>query len=114
MVEYTYDTGVHPRTPLYRLKILGEGAPGKRKKRKINVGKSKIKESKSYTPLTAGPLENSVVNNRVIKELVSGLPQGPKDSSTRRHSYVSRADYEKYQDEQQTQGETIAKLERAY
>lgn len=37
--EYTGDAQISPKTPIYLLKICGEGPTSKRKKRKIDTGK---------------------------------------------------------------------------
>ncbi|KAF3656950.1 hypothetical protein FXO38_13905 [Capsicum annuum] len=113
VVEYPDDTWVSPGTPIYHLKIQGEGAPGKRKKRKIDLGKSTVEESESYRPSTFKPLEDIGIDIRFINELVSGLPQGLGDPSTRQHSYVSCSDYDKYPKKQQTYEATISRLKKA-
>ncbi|KAF3628034.1 hypothetical protein FXO38_28453 [Capsicum annuum] len=49
-----------------------------------------------------------------MKELVSSLPQGPRKSSTARHSCIALSNYKIYQEEKKKQEATVARLERAY
>lgn len=90
VVQYLEDTWVYPNTPIYRLKIRGEGAPGKSKKRKINLGKLTEDVTESCSPSTADPFDEISVDLRAIKKLVAGLPQRSGESSTTRHSYICR------------------------
>lgn len=78
------------------------------------MGKSTIEESELFWLSTAGPLEDIGVNIKVIKDLVSGLPKGSVEPSTKRHFYASYSDYDRYQKEKQTQRTILAKLKMAY
>lgn len=114
MKKYVIDTWVHLRPRIFLLKIQGKGDPGQSKRRKIDLGKLIIEESESCRPSTTGNLEDIGVDIRVIKELVPRLPKGPREPPTRRHSYVSHSEYEKYQEDQKKKKATVSKLERAY
>lgn len=87
-MEYLKDTWVCPGTFIYPLKVWGEGALGKIKKRKINLVKSTCEEPESCRPSIAGPFEEIGIYLRAIRELVSGLAQGTENPSTTHHSYV--------------------------
>ncbi|KAF3655452.1 hypothetical protein FXO37_15941 [Capsicum annuum] len=100
--------------PIYPLKIWGEGAPGKSKKRKINLGKSIDEDRGPCGTSIIGLFKKILVEMGVIKELVDGLPQGPAESSTTNHSYFSQYNYEKYLNDQKKHEATISRLERAY
>ncbi|KAF3620109.1 hypothetical protein FXO37_33401 [Capsicum annuum] len=92
--EYNRDTWVRPITLIYSLKIRGEGAPGKSKKRKSDLGKSNFEDPKYCKPYIVGPFEKIGIYLRAIRVLFLGLPQGSGDPSTTRHSYMARFDYE--------------------
>lgn len=78
---------MHPNTAIYPLKIRGERASGKSKKRKINLSKSIGKDTDSCWPSIAGTFDKNWVEMRSIKEFVERLPQGPRGPSTTCYSY---------------------------
>ncbi|KAF3673771.1 hypothetical protein FXO38_05511 [Capsicum annuum] len=86
VVVYPGDTWVYPGTPIYSLKIQGEGAPGKNKKRKINIRKSIIEDSESSRPSTTNPFDDISNEIRTIKDLVSKLPYRQREPSNTCHS----------------------------
>lgn len=94
---YRYVGASRPR--IFQLKIQGEGVHGQSKKRKVDLRKSTLEYIKSYRPTLTNPFYEILGEMRVIKELVSRLPQGPKESSTSRHSYVGQSIYEIYLEE---------------
>lgn len=71
--EHLTDIRVKPNPYNFPLKIQGGGAPGYRKKRKIDVGKSTVERLESCIPFTVRNLKDIGMYIRFIKELVSGL-----------------------------------------
>lgn len=114
VVEYPRDTWVSPETSIYPLKIWVEGALGKYKKKKIDLGKSTCEDPKSYRPDRADLFEEIGIDLNFIREFVWGLPKGSGEPFTTHHSYVAQSDYEKYLKDQQMHGATISRLEKAY
>ncbi|KAF3634188.1 hypothetical protein FXO37_26620 [Capsicum annuum] len=96
VVEYFRDTWVHPRALIYPLKILGEGASGKSKKKKIELGKLTCEDIESCRSSTASPFEQIGVDLRMIREYVLRFTQGSEGSTTTLHLYVVQRDYEMY------------------
>lgn len=87
--EYSKETWVHPKNPIYPLKIQGEGVFGNSKKRKIDLEKSTYKDMDSFRPSIIGSFEEIIVEIRTIMELVFGFSIEPRGPSSTRHSYVS-------------------------
>ncbi|KAF3623054.1 hypothetical protein FXO37_32057 [Capsicum annuum] len=112
--EYPHDTWVWSKTLIYSLKSRVEDAPGKTKKRKIDLGKSIHKDIDSCRPSTSSPFEEISIEIRAIRELVSGCPLGPRVSSTAGHSYVAQTNYERFLADQMEKGASISRLERSY
>lgn len=55
--KYLGDNCISLKTSIYLLKMHGEGATSKTKKRKINFGKSKDDDLDSCRPSSVGPFE---------------------------------------------------------
>lgn len=56
--EYSRDNSITPKTPIYPLKMLGEGTTYKRKNRNIDLGKSVKDDIFSCRPSSVGSFED--------------------------------------------------------
>lgn len=108
------DNCISRKTPIYPLNMHGEGTTSKSRKRKIQLGKSMDDELNVCRPFSAGLFEEISSHMRIVKELVSKLPQGPSESSTNPYSYVIQSDYDKLLEDKKAQWSTISRLEWAY
>lgn len=94
--KYPRDTWVHSKTLIYPLKIHGEVAPSKSKKKKVNLVKSADDDIDSYWPSIEGLFEKLSSEIKVIRELVPRFPTGPRELSTTRHFYVEQTIYMRF------------------
>lgn len=76
--------------------MQGEGALGKKNKKKFDLGRSVEDDVDSYMPSAIGPFDEILGKMIEIKELVYKLPQRLGESSTTHRSYVARSDYKIY------------------
>lgn len=67
---------MEPKNPIFPLKMRGEGTMVKSKTRKVNSSKSVHVEDGTPTPPVLGPFESLASELRIVKEIVSSLPQG--------------------------------------
>lgn len=74
--EYLRDTWVPLKIPIYPFKIWGEDAPGKSKKRNINLVKLIDEDTDSHSPSIIGTIEEILVEIMAIKELMAGYLWG--------------------------------------
>ncbi|KAF3645625.1 hypothetical protein FXO38_19562 [Capsicum annuum] len=77
VVEYAADTWVCPGSLICPLKFRGKGAPGQRKKRKMNSGKSAQQDTDSCRPSSANAFDDISIQIQGVRELLSRLPKGP-------------------------------------
>ncbi|KAH0642234.1 hypothetical protein KY290_033830 [Solanum tuberosum] len=90
------------------------GTDVKSKKKKVDSGKSIHVEEDFPIPPVLGPFESLASELKIVKDIVTKLPQGSGESSSGPVSYVPQSEFDAYFKDQRKQKARLANLEKAY